>query len=191
MNKEFTYPVNLTLKVKLASQLIEDHSAASPYIVGAEIARHVSTYVQENNIGYYPAVNYFQDLGVIEPDLLAALKSISWLVTTMSMDIIHTGLRSYLRNINFDSNQMIATTLPPVRPGSENAIHRLALHYTPDQLRTNLHGDLKQSGEEKSADILEETKEKIQQWLNDKFIHAEVSDIWYLDDYKNAAKSIK
>jgi hypothetical protein len=191
MNKEYTFPVNLTLKVKLASQLIEDHSAASPYIVGAEVARHISSYVQKNNIGYYPAVNYFHDLDIIEPELFAALKSISWLVTTMSMDIIHTGLRSYLRNINFDSNQMIATTLPPIRPGSENAIHMLALHYTPDQLRINLHGDLKQSEENKSAHILEETKEKIQQWLNDKFVHAEVCDIWYLDDFRNTTKRIK
>jgi len=190
MDKVYTFPVNLTLRVKLSSQLIEDHSAASPYIVGAEIARHVSTYTQENNLGYYPAVEYFQDLGVIEPELFAALKSVSWLVTTMSMDVIHTGLRSYLRRIDFGSNQMIATTLPPIRPGSENAIHQLALHYTPDQLRMSLHGELKQSENTKSAAILEETKVNIKRWLDDKFIYAEVNDIWYRDDGQNVIRSI-
>lgn len=179
MSREYLQPVYLTLRVKLASGVIEDHSAASPYIVGEELARHIAAYVQDHHTGYYPAVDYFNELGVIDPDLFSALENVSWLVTTMSKDIIRNGLRSYMRNIKFDSTQMIATTMPQVRPGVKNAMHRLALHYTPDQLRVNLHADLVEREKIQSTAILEGTKEKIKQWLDEKFIQAEVCDIWF------------
>ena len=182
MSREYTQPVNLTLKVKLASQLIENHSAASPYIVGEELARHIAAYVQDHHTGYYPAVDYFHELEIIDPDLFTALENVSWLVTTISKDILRAGLRGFLKNIKFDSTQMIATTLPQIRPGSENAMHRLALHYTPDQIRINLLADLIQSENQKTLDILDKAKENIADWLDEKFLHSEVCDLWYQAD---------
>lgn len=182
MNSDYTQPVNITLKVKLASQLIENHSAASPYVVGEELARHVAIYVQNHHTGYYPAVDYFHELGIIDTDLFTALENVSWLVTSMSKDILRTGLRTYLRNIQFDSTQMIATTLPQIRPGSKNAMHRLALHYTPDQIRINLLADLIQSENIKTQDKLQKAKENISMWLDGKFLHSEVCDFWYRED---------
>ena len=85
--------IAVSLQVKISAEAIEQHSVASPYVVGEELARQVAAYVQRERLGYYPALDYFRALEVIEPELLQAVENISWLVCGLVREELKTGLR--------------------------------------------------------------------------------------------------
>ena len=173
--------IAVSLQVKVHAESIEQHSAASPYIVGEELARQVATYVQHERLGYYPALEYFRAVeGAIEPELLEAVESISWLVCGLVQQELKTRLRTVFSNLKIESIQTVAYTMPAIRPGSSNALHDLAQHYTPDQVRINLVATSIRRQDNDQEVAIKLARHQICRWLKDHFAALEITSIHYL-----------
>jgi hypothetical protein len=172
--------VAVSLQVKLSAEVIEQHSVASPYIIGEELARQVAAYVQNERLGYYPALEYFRTIKEVDTDLLEAAESISWLVCSLVRDELRNRLRSVFSNLKFESVQTVAYTMPSVRPGNSNALHELAQHFTPDQVRINLvASSIRRQGNNPEIAI-KLARHQICRWLKDRFSSLEITSIRYL-----------
>ena len=114
MNQLNLTRVAVSLQVKVPADAIEQHSAASPYVVGEELARQVAAYVQHERLGYYPALEYFRTIETIDPELLKAEESISWLVCGLVREELRTRLRAVFSNLKFESVQTVAYTMPGI-----------------------------------------------------------------------------
>ena len=120
-------------------------------------------------LGYYPALDFFAinhaGQGGIDPDLIDAAESISWLLCRLVRQEMQTRLRQVFSQLRFQSVQTMAYTMPPVRYGANNALHDLALHYTP--LNVKLDCELSMISKNQPADGVEAfISNVLQQWLN-------------------------
>lgn len=139
MTRIQTRSVVLTLNLGIDSEDLERHLAASPRVVGAELAMQVDDYVNRQRLGYYPALAYFRELDQaqagVEPDLLNAQDEIAWFVTNWMEGEVKRLLRRQFVQLRFESVQATAFSLPSVRPQHNNALEKLARHYTVDRVR--------------------------------------------------------
>ena len=125
----------LTLNIGVNSEDLERHLAASPRVVGAELAQQVDDYVKRQQLGYYPALAYFKDHGDIDPDLLNAEDEIAWFLTNFMQGEVKRLLRRQFIELRFESVLATAFSLPGVRPSQDRASEKLAQHYTVDTVR--------------------------------------------------------
>jgi hypothetical protein len=134
-----TRSVGLTLDLGIDSEDLERHLAASPRVVGAELATQIDDYVNNHRLGYYPALAYFKQLGEqqagVEPELLKAEDEIAWFVTNWMEGEVKRLLRRQFVQLRFESVLATAFTLPRVRPRQDNAVAKLAQHFTVDRVR--------------------------------------------------------
>jgi hypothetical protein len=172
--------VAVSLQVKLPAEAVEQHSVASPYIIGEELARQVAAYVQRERLGYYPALDYFRTIEAVDADLLEAAESISWLVCGLVREELRSRLRPVFSNLKFESVQAVAYTMPSVRPGNSNALHDLAQHFTPDQVRVNLVASSIRRQDNDPEIAIKLAKHQICRWLKDRFSSLEITNIRYL-----------
>ena len=180
MNQLNLVRVAVSLQIKLSAEAIEQHSVASPYIIGEELARQVAAYVQHERLGYYPALEYFRTIKEVDTDLIEAAESISWLVCGLVRDELRSRLRTVFSNLKFESIQTVAYTMPSVRPGNSNALHDLALHFTPDQVRINLIASSIRRQDNNPEIAIKLAKHQICRWLKDRFNSLEITSIRYL-----------
>lgn len=180
MNQLNLTRVAVSLQVKVPADAIEQHSAASPYVVGEELARQVAAYVQHERLGYYPALEYFRTIETIDPELLKAEESISWLVCGLVREELRTRLRAVFSNLKFESVQTVAYTMPGIRPGCSNALHDLAVHFTPDQVRVNLVASSIRRHENNQDVAIKLARHQICRWLKDRFSTLEITSMRYL-----------
>jgi len=170
--------INLAInfKVRLTETSMQGHLAASPYIVGEELARQVSQYIAEHRLGYYPAIDFFQDNGGIEQELLDAVGSISWLVTNLVRDEVRMRLRAAFSSIRFESLQTQAFSMPGIRPGQNNAFQSLAEHYTPDQVKVNMLASLVRK-KDNPQEAEQMAKHLVCRWLKNSFESLQITNI--------------
>ena len=155
---------------------MQGHLAASPYIVGEELAQQISQYVSENRLGYYPAIDFFQENGAIEQDLLDAIGSISWLLTNLVRDEVRVRLRAAFSSIRFESLQTQAFTMPGIRPGQNNGFQLLTEHYTPDQVKVNIVASLVRK-KESQYEAEQMAKHLVCRWLKNSFESLEITNV--------------
>lgn len=146
MTKIPIQPVVLSITLGVDSEDLERHLAASPRVVGAELALQVDDCVNRHRLGYYPALAYFKEEGVkewacIEPDLLQAEDDIAWFMTNWMREEVQRLLRPLFNRLRFESVQATAYTLPPARPRHPQGVKELARHYTVDQAKVLLEAD--------------------------------------------------
>lgn len=166
----------VNFSVRLTEESMQRHLSASPYVVGNELANQISHYAQENKLGYYPAIDFFQQNGGVEQDLLDAVDNITWLVSNMVREEVKVRLRPVFSNIKFESLQSKAFTMPTVRPGQNNAMQNLAEHYTPDQIKVNLIATLLRK-KENIHELEQLTRHLICRWLKDRFDKLEITNV--------------
>lgn len=126
------------LEVQVPAGVMDRHAAASPEVIGRELATRVDAYVRENGVGYYPALAYFREVGAIEEGLLEAAANLAWLAGELAREELERRLRQVFSRVDVESIQPVAFTLPQIRPRAPDAVDRLARHYTPDTLRVGL-----------------------------------------------------
>jgi len=171
--------VAVSFIVKVPRPVLEQHMAASPEVVGEELARQIALYAQQNRLGYYPALDYFLEHGGVDADLLNAVESMTWLVTGLVREEVKTRLRPVFSNIQFESIQTLAYTMPTVRPGQNNALLRLSEHFTPDQVKVAIiatairHRDTPETA-------VRMAERMIWRWLHEHFEKLEITHIRYL-----------
>jgi len=130
--------VALNLVVRLPEHVFERHLPASPYVVGEALADAVIAHVREQDLGYYPALDYLREQQVLEPDLIEAAENIGWFASNLVREEVRRKLRPVFSNVAFQSQQVLAFTLPGVRPGQPNSRAELIRHYTPDTIKVGL-----------------------------------------------------
>ena len=172
--------VAVSLQIKLSDEMIEQHAAASPHIIGEELARQVAAYVQNQRLGYYPALDYFRSIDAVDDDLLQAAENLSWLVCGLAREELRTRLRSVFSNLKFESVQTVAYTMPTVRPGNNNALRELAQHFTPNCVRVNLVAtSIRRQGNDPQI-TTKLAKHQICRWLKDRFDSLAITNIRYI-----------
>jgi len=165
----------VSLKIKVLHNIIEQQLPVSPYSVGNELASEVHKYSHQNKLGYYPALEYFHNKE-IDKDLFASAENISWLVCNMIREELQKRLRPVFSSLSFESLQNIAFTLPRVRIGESNDLHKLAAHYTPDHVKVNLITSLLRK-EMNTLAAEQYTRAMLNRWLKERFAEFEVSSI--------------
>ncbi|MBD3620122.1 MAG: hypothetical protein HUJ28_11690 [Chromatiales bacterium] len=166
--------VNLILRVTIEDDVLAQHSAASPEIVGTEIAQQVMDYVRDHDMGYYPALDYFRQQGGIDEELLEAAESLAWLACNLAREEVKRKTREVFSNVQFEAVQSLAFTMPTVRPGQNNAYTRLSDHYTPNSVKLDMDVSLIQK-QPADASIERYCRHVISRWLKHSFRELEVS----------------
>lgn len=164
------------LDLKISHQEIEQHVAASPYVIGVELAEQIDHYVRQQSLGYYPAFDYFRDKAFLEDELIGTAESIAWLIENMAKEALVSYMRPILAQIEFESLKATLFTLPTVRPTQSNAMHCLKSHFTPDALKITLSGVLKKMPEHE-GEIITQAELAITTALKNKFMYLEVTSV--------------
>ena len=166
--------IALALVVEVPEASLERHLAASPRVVGAELARQVLDYERQHHLTYFPAIDYFINNGGLEPELLDALQNISWVVTNMVRNELRIKLRPVFSALKFEAIQTTAYTLPNIRPHDANALDKLIRHYSAMTVKVNIIATLIQKVRDTSA--AEKTAINMcYRWLRPHFSHIEVT----------------
>ncbi|WJW74327.1 hypothetical protein QVG61_07305 [Thiohalobacter sp. IOR34] len=165
--------VTLHLLLRLPEAAFERHLAASPYVVGEELVEQISAHVRRERLGYYPALDYFRQQGGIDPELLAAAEDIGWFASSLAAEEIRRRLRPVFSSLVFESQQLVAFTLPGVRPGQPNARDALLRHYTPDQVKVGLRATSIQRHADAEA-MVGWARHLTLRWLQDSFDSVEI-----------------
>ena len=170
------FKLAVSLTIRLPGHALSQHLAASPYVVGEELADAVSNYARQHKLGYYPALDFFKQQGLLDGDLLNALDNIAWVAANMAREELRIRLRPVFSSITFESIQNHAYTMPTMRPGQSNAIAALAKHYTPDTVKVNLIATLVQKLDDaKNAATF--SRHLLQRWLDKRFEHFDIDSV--------------
>jgi hypothetical protein len=173
MSLQFT-KIALSLQVEVPEASLERHLAASPSVVGAELAHQVLDYERQHHLSYFPAIDYFINNGGLEQELLEALQNITWVVTNMVRNELRIKLRPVFSALKFESIQTTAYTMPSIRPNDANVLDKLIRHYSATSVKVNIIATLIQktldtAAAEKAASSL------CYRWLRPHFNHIEVT----------------
>ncbi len=128
----------LSATVVVPEAIFERHAAFCPHTVGAQLAEQLDAFVRRESLGYYPALEFAQQRGALDEQLLAALDQLAWLGTSLVRDELRTRLRPLFASVQVQSMQALAYSMPPVRPAQASALSRLAEHLTPNRARFDL-----------------------------------------------------
>jgi len=153
---------------------------------GEQLAQKILAEVNARQLGYVPALDYFQQLiqqpqhsqqqTTIEPFMLAAAAQIAEITIAYTKREVLNVLAPVFSSVHIETIQVTAFTLPPVRPGSPAALTDLAKHLTPDTAKFELQLTViqKQAGD----DGVEQGVARIaRRWLSDKFSDLELTAI--------------
>lgn len=179
MSLNFTR-VAVSLQVSVPETALERHLAASPRIVAENLAEQVMRYERENQLGYYPAIDFFQQHGGVEPELIDALENISWVLTSMVRNEIRLRLRPVFSQLKIESLKTLAFTMPTVRPGQQNDHLKLVEHFSATSVKANMIATLLQKivDTESAAKM---TRSMCYRWLKEHFDHIDVTSVHVLN----------
>ena len=130
--------IHISLKVKISGELLERHLASSATAVGKALTESALASVKKNKIGYFPALEYFQNQGDLDDDLIDAAETIGWFASKIAREEVQRKMRHFFSTIHFQSVQTLAFTMPNVRPNKHNAYQLLIEHYTPDVVKLDI-----------------------------------------------------
>lgn len=165
--------VAITVLITVSVEDLDSHSAAASGVIGQEMAKQVSQYVSKNRLGYYPPLDYFQEQGGIDSDLINAIDSVAWLATRLVREEVRRQLRPVFASLKIDALQNLVFTMPRVRPGSSTSLRELADHFTPNKVRLELTAKIiNRDGPEK--DFKRYASHLVHRWLKDHFDKVEV-----------------
>jgi hypothetical protein len=138
MDDRIPYKAALTFTVTLSPHWLEQFIGGIALTVGPALADSVDRYTRGQRLGYYPAFGFLADTGAIDRDLLDALEEVANVVREYAYREVRRQLHTVFPIVRFESIQVLAFMLPPVRPQRPNALALLARHYTPDVVKFNL-----------------------------------------------------
>jgi hypothetical protein len=166
--------VALTLLVGIPPAVFERHLPSSPQLVGRLLAEAVVHYEREHGLGYYPALDFFQEQGGVDPELPNAAENIAWLGSSLVREEVQVRLRGVFANVKIQSIQCQAFAMPTVRPHTPDALERLSEHFTPDRIKLDLLVTLFRK--EDAAEGMERmARNMVHHWLKDSFEFMEIT----------------
>jgi hypothetical protein len=131
-------PVALTLQVTLAPERLEALLSTVEKNLGRTLAERIDTIVSAEKLGYYPALDYFEDHSDMNPELIGTVKSLAAQIRKRVKREVQTHLWPVFSSVQIERATTLAFTLPRVTLAQEDALARLALHYFPNAVRLEL-----------------------------------------------------
>jgi len=170
----------LSATVRVTDRVFEQHSPFCPHTVGRQLAEQIDAHVQSESLGYYPALDYFQNENMLDQESLEVLDQLAWLATGLVQDEVRLRLRPIFASVQVQSMQAAVYTMPPVRPSQPGALERLAEHLTPNRAKFDLMLTLfrKVSGAEYLDSYI---KRVVYRHLSDVFETVEIGNIKILE----------
>jgi len=160
--------VELGVKLAVPVSTLQKHLPAPIDKLGGQVANEVDKHVTSQDLGYYPAIEYFVERDSFPTYLLDAMQEVS----TLTIDIVSRTIKDTLvpifSQVQMNNIQCLAFSLPSVRPGKPNAMRDLATHFTPNAVKFELVVSVLQKqktveGFEKYAD------NTVYRWLSEVF----------------------
>jgi hypothetical protein len=128
-----------SLTVSVPEELVERETGYLPWVLGENLAGQVDTYVMEEHLGYYPALDFFRDHPqAVDPALLRHLDAVADFCTDFARRELQQRLVRLFSTMQIEQLQCIAYTLPRMRPHRSNGPMELAQHYSPNMLKIEL-----------------------------------------------------
>ncbi len=167
--------VSLSILITVKLEDLDSHSSAVAALVGKELARQVAAYEKKNHLGYYPAMEYFQESARgVDADLLDAADNLAWSATKLVREEVRKSLRPVFSSLRFDAMQNLLYTMPRVRPGKPSAQQQLAEHFTPNKVRLELTAQI-MNKDDVEKDLKRYTSHLVHRWLKEHFESIEVT----------------
>lgn len=128
-----------SLTISVPEEVVEQQLGYFPWVLGENLAGQVDTYVMEEHLGYYPALDYFRDYPkAVEPALLTLIDEVAAFCADFVRRELRRRLSRVFSNVQIEQLQCTAYTMPKVRPNRNNGPMDLAKHYCPDTLKVEL-----------------------------------------------------
>lgn len=134
--------IHITLLVKVPEEILSRHLASSASVVGEELTQQITQAIKSQHLGYFPALDFFQNQGSVDAELIDAAETIGWFAAKYAREEVQRKLRPFFSSLQFQSVQTTAFTMPPVRPNQLNAWHELVEHYTPNSIKLDIMATL-------------------------------------------------
>lgn len=146
-----------------------------PRVVGQHLAEQVADYVARERLGYFPALDFFKGLNVVDETLLVACDDAAWVATSLARSEIQGRLRPIFSSVSIQSLQSLAHTMPTVRPKASEALESLARHYCPSRIRADIQVSLLNRREGVEESIEGYARRMPSRWLRPPFEEIEVT----------------
>lgn len=172
--------VLVSARGRVPSAALRERLPASPYALGADIAQRVHDYAVAHALGYYPALDFAQQQGVIEDYLVAALEQIAAISMEYARHQARDKLLGVFSSVNFHSLHATAYTLPTVRMSQPEALAQLAKHYTPDTVKFELIVTVLQK-QKMETGLDSFARRAVQRWLEDAFEDFEITSTRHVE----------
>lgn len=131
-------PVALTLLVVMAPERLEAQFSSAEMNLGRTLAERVQAIVRADRIGYFPALDFFDDHPDMDPELLGTVKTIAVQIRKRVKTEVKANLWPVFSSVQIGRATSLAFTLPRVSPAQPDALARLAQHYFPNAVRLEL-----------------------------------------------------
>ncbi len=131
-------PVALTIQVVMAPERLEAQLSAAERSLGRTLAERVDAIVRAEKLGYYPALDFFEDHAGMDPELIATVKSLAAQIRKRVKRELQTHLWPVFSSVQIERATTLAFTLPHIKPAQPDALARLAQHYFPNAVRLEL-----------------------------------------------------
>lgn len=130
--------VALTLQVTMAAEKLDALLREADKTLGGRLAEQVDSGVRRQKLGYYPALEFLVDQGIVPPEDFEALRSLAATIRKRAKRDVQTQLWPIFSSVQIERAQSLAFTLPRISPGKPDAVAELALHYFPNTVRLDL-----------------------------------------------------
>lgn len=129
---------HIELLLTLSPAELDDAFGDIALVLGPGLAETVTNRERETGLGYYPALDYFDNDPGFDKEILESARHIYYLACDHAECIVRTSLAALTRNLHIESSHAEAETLPHVRPSELHAAHDLGRHYSPNRIRIAL-----------------------------------------------------
>ena len=131
-------PVALTIQVVMAPERLEAQLNTAERNLGRTLAERVDAIVRAEKLGYYPALDFFEDRAGMDPKLIGMVKSLAAQIRKRVKREVQTHLWPVFSSVQIERATTLAFTLPRMTPAQPDALARLAQHYFPNAVRLEL-----------------------------------------------------
>lgn len=144
--------------------------------VGERLAEAVDARARSDRLGYYPALEYFENTGKLDDELIETARNMSWNNSKLARETIEKRLKPIFSSVKFQSIQTVAFNMPTIRPNNRDAFVNLVRHYTPDVIRVDLLVSMIRRENDRRRDGAEGYARKMMfRWLSESFENIEIT----------------
>lgn len=130
--------IHITLQVKISHDVLERYLPSSAEVVGEALTEQVVAAVKKHKLSYFPPLDFLQQQGDLEEDLLDATETIAWFACKLVREEVNKKLRAFFSTLSFQSVKCTSYAMPSIRANQINAWSELVEHYTPNTVKLDV-----------------------------------------------------